>query len=135
MDSPQSTVTSLEWAKKLQVAGFPQQTEFFIDTRNPDILVWDKMHAWDWNDCFAATPTAEEILRRLPPVIEEPPRWENGIGMQGKLTTQPNAKNEWVVSYDAGHGPRMVAHIKESLADAAAAMYVWLAEHKLLPTP
>ena len=129
---PSSIVTSLEWSKKLKEAGWPQDDYLFIwrgpapQHGRPD---WNLGECFDThaNDgCFAA-PTAEEILRKLPKLIVH-----KEIHSRLYITPYEN-------DYEVGYSPQWNEGIKlnraeESLADAAAAMFVFLAEQKLLPT-
>lgn len=137
MTQPHDITVSLEWAKKLKEAGWPQGgTEFFWMTDSIGVvdLIWDKDHKGNWNDFFFAAPTAEEILRRLP----------DYLGTEYVLVTvRDHPENEWAVNYIAiseggveyhpDHRNRVRPIQADTLANAAAAMYCYLADHKLLP--
>ena len=75
---------------------------------------------------YSAAPTAEEILRRLPKV------------RAGKSSTLYVDIGEdvsyWVVGYSSQPSDDWVPKVSDqSLANAAAAMWIYLQEHSLLP--
>ena len=60
---------SLETAKALRARGWTKPTAFYWDSEERDILVMGEGSALVWdNDVFM--PTAEEVLRELPPFID-----------------------------------------------------------------
>jgi hypothetical protein len=138
MTTPEQITVSLEWAKKLRDAGFPQgwtgvgTAESF--TERPESMKGSldgSYFKWfqdkDGNPLvesvycnyamIAAAPTAEEILREL------------GCG---KLYFSGDGR--WVVALE---GQEVLKDIptENSAANAAAAMYCYLAKNNLLPTP
>lgn len=136
---PEDIVVSLEMAKKLKDAGWPQEDHCHYWS----VPYGQEMDAWvivpyvtgaGWHtpkddpptfkdrSLFFAAPTAEEILRRLPDEAEG-----RAFGM----------------SYDSAHGSVGYAgsanddgpiFTDTSLAHATAAMWLYLKEHSLLPT-
>ncbi|CAN5475199.1 hypothetical protein BH11PLA2_BH11PLA2_29810 [soil metagenome] len=131
MTTPESITVSLDWAKKLKDAGWPQEN---------GLHYW---HGWEgdkntflratdgrvgtinaFHQMFAA-PTAEEILRRLPEYLTD-----------GELRYYLNLFPAWVIRYsypDDEMGSIIKCHNRDSsLANAAAAMWCNLAEQKLL---
>ncbi len=121
---------SLEWAKKLKEAGWPQGKGYFY-------RVVDK--TWYQEECeprrrwvakgyqFYSLPTAEEILRELPQTMDGYrltiyPIWDVGA---------------WCVTYLApDHTPHEaleIDYVDKSLANAAAEMWIYLKKNNLLP--
>lgn len=142
MNNPESIVVSLEMAKRLKEAGFPQDEEMefwwmFEEAEDPDdqwaCLGQDSDYFFNRKTDFAA-PTAEEILRRLPAEFKEEPKWKDGIGETWKLGMYKLRESFWWVGY--GY-PDMLrtkhTETAKTLANAAAAMYCYLAENSLLP--
>lgn len=131
MTSPQSIVVSLEWAKKLKESGWPHGGYFawYIypdlppDQREPGVPEpheeVEKHHDKGWKvklEHYRA-PTAEEILRRLPPIINK----------TRVLEIMPSHPDEWRIEYGSSH-----TLWEKTLANAAASMYVHLSENNLL---
>ncbi len=128
--TPESITVSLEWAKKLKEAGWPQDEQTVNHWRRKgEIYSVGGFTTW----CLAA-PTAEEILRRLP----------DYIGTEYVLVTvRDHPENKWSVNYirisekgvnyHPDHEFRARPCDGDSLANAAAAMWCYLAENKLLP--
>lgn len=131
-----SIAVSLEMARKLKEAGWPQETSkltyWSVDPEGNDAVVRSEMerHFIDayWNSrgeaCddqfrFADAPTAEEILRRLLTCI--------GCGRYGDdfFCDYYNRKPDLPVLQHQ--------EIADTLANAAAAMYCYLAKNGLLP--
>lgn len=138
LSGPDAIVTSLDWSKKLKEAGWPQESTFFW-ARAARLDEWevviDAEISWIGNDNIKgsgcgccerddeladkfAAPTAEEILRRLPRTVGEAELALN----HGPIDGEP-----WYIFYPGVRGIRDF-----SLANAAAAMYCYLAENKLL---
>lgn len=123
--SPDSIVVGLEQAKILKEADFPQNMCFqWFNEHDP----FKGENKWILEDgpCNGdtrgvAAPTASEILDRLPHMID------GGDGWMALLRVMPN-ENEWQVFYDPVAGEK-----GDTLANAAAAMYVFLSENNLLP--
>lgn len=113
--TPESIVVSLDYAKRLKEAGWPQY--------RGEVFGWFEDASGDWSVCVVesfpeddhiAAPTAEEILRRLPSAV---------------ISFLPFEKSPWMVMVnEAGHDV-----CETTLANAAAACYCYLAENKLLP--
>lgn len=137
-DSEQITV-SLEWAKKLKEAGWPQNSSLFWwaefynkSSTTPDELFqqlvdddeWDfgsinVMHGFRESGYLKqlkrlSVPTAEEILQRLP---------MNDVTLTGDGRI-------FCCTYDKGFTSN--DEVGDNLANAAAAMFCYLAERKLL---
>ena len=126
MNTPESIVTSLDWSEKLKDAGFPQATQMW--------WAYDPNH--EFVDGFSvylsrperlseiAAPTAEEILRRLPDELS------------GHVLCTCRSGKTWAIGY-ATDDPEWMEDAYfdtvDTLANAAAAMYCYLAEQKLLP--
>lgn len=130
-----SITTSLEMCKKLKEAGWPQDgTEFFWRTSvGLDAeIIWDKGHVGGWNKYFYAAPTAEEILRRLPKKIVQVPKFSYGDPEVLMLTANMTTNDLWYVRYLSSR-IQQYGEADASLANAAAAMYCYLSENKLLP--
>lgn len=125
MISPESIVVSLDWAKKLKAADWPQERSVMIwcgCKPGRDSFVWQRR-----NDTFCeldlAAPTAEEILRQLPRDIPN----ETGR-TDGSLRIYKGA--QWELCYASS--TRSWAWQKAPvLAHAAAAMYCHLVERHL----
>lgn len=140
--SAESIVVSLENAKKLMEAGFPQFDGIF-QWKQSMMTAWLILRAEVRDEMFDprcfdnlmetanlkqyfAAPTAEEILRRLP-------RFVQSDEMAGRLATVLDDGRTWMVAYfSTGQGHRGATE-DESLANAAAAMYCYLAEKLLQP--
>lgn len=161
--APESIVVSLEWAKKLMEAGWPQTTDDSYFQWSNHILVFEyedlgcpkaepvgnpqygmtptkfkiqrssqipELSEQETNGeliVFAA-PTAEEILRRLPTFLQ----LEDGA-YDLRILKMTGHFNVWYSRADTVFPEGGV--MENSLANASAAMYVYLAENKLLPTP
>lgn len=177
MSTPENIVVSLDWAKKLKEAEWPQGESVFwwwedLLKGQPTALVdslpkslprktlsaqacngnndgndpmIDELHepartgkdyeddcpAFDWKHRYTAAPTAEEILRRLPGNL-----MMAGEGYDAYLQFLKLGDYKWILTYMGKTEPKGQPMKKEdSLANAAAAMYVYLADNKLLPTP
>jgi hypothetical protein len=144
--SATAITASLKWAKKLREAGWAQEASCFywfehwqmgIDENGEQVVEPHLLetvllpnsggslhhHAW-------AAPTAEEILRRLPDILEE--RFSLIIFRD---YNREEKKQEWCLMYE--HIPNRMPLYSESadtLANAASAMYVFLSKNNLLPT-
>lgn len=139
--APESIVVSLEWAKKLKEAGWPQEDWVFcwsirgrVARRGETVDVLRFRHNLGVCDSRRpidpiAAPTAEEILRRLPRHLP----WKDDSDNTATLFV-----NIFPSSYRVGYSPQWTKDAwsspdAESLADAAAGCYCYLAEQKLLP--
>jgi len=122
----ESITVSLEWAKNIVKAGWNHPTAFVVvvglSWEQPIICLADDTKKWkEWHKaCGRKTrvlwmPTAEEILRRLSPTI----CYSSGIS------------GDWTVAIDKDRTDHDA--IDHTLANAAAAMYCYLAENNLLP--
>jgi hypothetical protein len=140
----ESIVTSLEWSKKLKEAGFPQEAWAHYRKNNPTDRDDDAYFffgfgdeferpkpQWEFDDWIAA-PTAEEILRRLPKKIVQVPKFSYGDPEVLMLTANMTTNDLWYVRYLSSK-LQQYGEADESLANAAAAMYCYLAENNLLP--
>lgn len=118
---------SLETAKKLKEVGFPQET----------FLVWQRQYLsrpvytlelrskmeesdkkFNTSGLREAAPIAEEILERLPREI-------------GSNSLVINRMDDWEIGYD-DRDSALVYEYGKTLVEAAAKMYLWLAENQLL---
>jgi len=158
---PSSIVTSLELSKKLKEAGWPQEYDDDSCTLpHPDhgtYFCWEneerpctsfacncgKTHGkWKVNkrednnfNPFFAAPTVEEVLRKLPPTMLR----KNGNTYSLHFQRKNLFEDGWEVSYyrvkdGMELAPATLPAFADTLANAAAAMFCYLAEHNLLPT-
>lgn len=129
MTTPESLVVSLDMAKRLKEAGWKERTIFsatVTDNLVAMILTPTKGHdlgnypVGDPNTSeILMFPTAEEILRRLPQLV-------NHFGL---LVCRSQDNESWEVNYMGGYKPMS----DPSLANAAAAMWLYLKENNLFP--
>jgi hypothetical protein len=144
MNTPESITVDLEHAKKLKAAGWPQEDSVMcwcVCKPETDCFVWKRSGTEHKTD-FAA-PTAEEILRRLPDYIvipvNAPHKHEHRFLKINKDSTgMGNGYQDffYVLGYgpvDHGFIPPEWSCSDRSIANAASAMYCYLAAHKLLP--
>lgn len=135
MMTPESITVSLEWAQRLKEAGWVQDVCFYwikhasspkpfvvylpnLQQRDPDTLeIW--FHA----------PTAEEILRRLPKSLATKDRTIH------RLSINCNGGKRWRIFYgtDVLFDSPVAVDANESLANAAAQMWIYLKTNHLLP--
>lgn len=126
-------------AKKLKEAGWEQDNCIHYWTTHSiteeDIVVhrsvaWVNADAHIDGDLNIGAPTCEEILRELP------------VRLDGESGTKPNTfllidkvgKTGWNVRYvNMTSGDRRQEIIADTLANAAAAMWIYLKENNLLP--
>jgi len=139
--TPSEITVSLEWAEKLQVAGWPQEQSVFYWQWYEDDREWptwdgnsewycDHMHVsldeYDDGQCYAA-PTAEEVLRKLPAHIQDD---------RMAILRMGDTYGVYYLHHESGYvDERRHLRLSDTLANAAASMFVFLAEQKLLPTP
>jgi hypothetical protein len=132
MTTPPSITVSLDTAKKLAKAGYPQEDSLFSMVApegftKPYHTIFTHLarEAQGWRDFTFAAPTAEEILRRLPKTI----------GKGYKLHIHPSNSGIYKLRYVRWKVPREIKESKFediSLANAAAAMWICLKEYNLL---
>lgn len=128
---PEEIVTSLDWSKKLEKAGWHNETflswlqekdgSWYLDNTGGYVFGRD-------SEPWYFAPTAEEVLRRLPKILEGKDKWNL------KLTVTPYA-DRWSIDFlrhDGRHDPLSRSTTEDTLANAAAAMFCCLAEQKLL---
>ena len=143
MTNHESITVSLDVAKELKEAGWPQE-DYFVwvesatEDEDPELctpMEWNIFtkglfdackSAWiAKNDC--AAPTAEEILRRLP----------NAIYHKGSIYYLV-IRDKDCVSYERAENMVDNSPLHDSsengLRNSLAAMYCYLAEHNLLPS-
>lgn len=145
-----SITVSLPWARKLCSWNFPQRDSqfvwvhpsFAIDSEKWFILPYspEKENLYQDNFTVRAAPTAEEILRKLPPIIEydgtfllfafphfaEEGRWmvsyeKSVYAAQEKI----QAQSLWIRAKGPFHAN------EKTLADAAASMWCFLMENDI----
>lgn len=129
--TPQSICVSLDMAKKLKEAGWEQAGGWFWYERHDE----NEWSLCDGHDCsgepdedLICAPTAEEILRELPSVIEYRAQVD-GILKKRVLKIIPTSTNEWDISYES-----IMNQVNPSLAGAAASIWIYLKENSLLPS-
>lgn len=119
----ESIVTSLEISKKLDAAGYPQKESInywcFLNTEEEPIVVGLKRP----KDDEIAAPTAEEILRRLPGKITGP------LYLDVQFKGEPR---KWRVAFCGSQS--IYLELEDSLANAAAQMWIYLKENNFLPS-
>lgn len=134
MNIPDLFTVSLEWAKRLKEVGWPQYeaslytwvqkgkddedwSESFLELSS---ICWRMVRVDTFHPKYlCAAPTDEEILRRLPPSINAEDRfWALHCY---------TANERWFVDYVEHYTQQA-----DTLANAAAAMYCYLAENSLL---
>ncbi len=128
--SPESIVVSLEWAKKLKKAGWPQAGGFYYR-----IYIKDIGHRLHYGCVYhilrkkfdeIAAPTAAELLQQLPVDVMIDGK-EYRIEM---LKRHGEKSDKYYVNLR--YYRECIEFIADSLADAAAACFCYLAGHKLL---
>lgn len=116
-------ITSLELAKKLKSAGYPQEhSGFFYILKEKGVydIVFQPLQVYVDDDI--AAPTADEILDSLPGRI---------AGNYYRLfiiRTMLEDEYKWEIIYqpDAEYKEMFVSRISKNLADAAAKMWLFL---------
>lgn len=127
-----SICVSLEMAKKLAKAGWPQLDSLFIvmddgEIRYRAIQLTDESGNMT-GTCFAA-PTAEEILRNMPEIIKQQDGLKEFIYFQNVYRSRGN----FCVAYYTLRDMEQVVDLEdESLANAAASCWCYLKENNLL---
>lgn len=162
MNQPTSITVSLDMAKKLKEAGWPQGEQIFYFTNAHNIaeypedgyeleigefhlsgktfLEWAPVEKLNGHLSFAA-PTAEEILRRLPTRIKRFGDKEEFFLKVAPFRTGGGLPRVFFVGYETIpiKDGESVTHMMKfeprepSLANAAAAMWCYLSDNKLLP--
>lgn len=141
MPEVNSITVSLEWAKKLCKCGWKYQDVFVWTFVSGSVTRGSKPkwrlisnNKWSINQRFRNTshksrrwflpaPTAEEILRNFPLVY---------------IYIALDVDGYWTIEYTDAHNPTSGFRNscrQDSLANAAAAMFVYLYENNLLPKP
>jgi len=128
--SAESIVVSLELAKELKEAGWPQnESVFCVDTKGGlGVVLRDATQMGEsqviWNERFIAAPTAEEFLRNLPDKIAD----DVMTGTKSLLQIQAREKRKgWHIFYFDDSGA-----MGSTLANAAAIMWLHLKCNNLL---
>ena len=140
-----SITVDLAHSKLLKEAGWEQLSSHFcwcILDNMPETLEtveyqkgWLKLFGTKERKKFFDCPTAEEILRRLP---EEVVIEKNYLELRITKNDMPLTGSTWIIEYwrTALHDQdfALLGHEEESssLANAAAAMFVFLSKNKLL---
>ena len=151
--TPESLVVSLDLARQLKEAGWEQEESifwlFWSDTHDEGWIEYGSIHSFDSGaksmykrGAVFAAPTAEEILRRLPKHL-------NAFGQHGRLTVQfglsqsqwqpcvgyiHHKSNNWIFQGDNYQDGMMYFVDTDSLANAAAQMWLYLKKNNLLPS-
>lgn len=124
---PESIVTSLHWSRQLLDAGeWPQlYAEFYWVKREGEWIVLHKSSVHFENDEFVPARTAEEILRRLP----------NWLVQEGQINITKMADGGCNIHYGLGPVRKdgVPSIVQDTLTNATADMYCYLAENGLLP--
>lgn len=129
MITPQSIIVSLEYAKLLKSAEWPQESTCFVwwsYNQETDWIVFERgTRNVDPSFCVAA-PTCEDILRILPKTIEQ------FQGTTGRLYVNPYT-NMYEIGYSPTWDNQMLVKTERTLADAAASMWIHLKKNNLFP--
>lgn len=158
MTTPETITVDLENAKKLKAAGWQYESQWYWVTHYldlggselPAMLVLNQgeshdFHQFYWpeEECTAsrtenyyAAPTAEEILRRLPVYFSHGEEKRVIRMVRDKDGRYSVFHESYAIKTSLGELPYYdVPKIQkyDILANAAAAMYCYLAEHSLLP--
>lgn len=155
MTSPNHIIVSLDWAKRLRDAGW-KDFSYYQWVRRGNF--WSPVENSEWirrfmeddgsihgADEYMPAPTAEEILRRLPTQVKARPpkhfthdRYRVHIGHNTVgADNERGYKDSWGVHLRRRKAPKILpgsTFWDDSLANAAAAMYCYLAKQKLLPS-
>lgn len=133
---PSAITVSLEWAKRLKEAGWPQEESLSWHwTYRASGGYGGLKHGRFWRnkylargeahkDCYPAfaAPTAEEILRELPDnMVEVNDKWYL-LNIAHRYCSLTDEDDEPLVEFSG-----------DTLVDSLAAMYCYLANHSLLP--
>lgn len=135
---------SLELAKQLKEAGYPQEGYFFWwvnvtdKSQNPILAHFqgtqsneDYLNEHEDKYEFFAAPTADEILDRLPKKITV-----SEMDYFLDVYHEEDVLDEWVVAYNyIRHNLGFKSHhreMEETIADAAAKMWLYLKKEKLI---
>jgi len=127
---------NLELSKELKAAGYPQNISKFmwqvvqIDEKyTPEVFFLESEESTARYSTFYASPTADETLDQLPMTIQPNNR---GIGHL-EINRYNQTKGFWGLWYKQGSGEIIGDSIGgESLADAAAKMWLYLKKENLL---
>jgi len=140
MTHPSDIAVSLDMARRLKEADWPQgKTDYYYVYQRGD---WDLYQDCNCDQCWTRSsfrtkcdaPTAEEILRRLPTTIEVPPNDDEHRSFWLTIrhtTVGPNHEKQWHVWYE-NHDENWIQS-ESSLANAAAAMWIYLKQYSLIP--
>lgn len=127
---------SLQLAKELKKAGFPQETQFYyqgvqkeIDNEKGYALNF-KENLYSHKDIInVAAPIADEILGKLPAII----KYNNLVPHLMIEKSWLRGEWYWMVYFaDYSVGTILDGQSDLTLANAAAKMYVYLEKHNLL---
>lgn len=136
--SPQQKCVTLEIARKLKEAGFPQDTERYWGNTvgQADQTCW-RIEKPDWHDKgmeYLAAPDAQEIGVELPETLGSNIN-KKQIGVEEFVYDNPRRYQIQVSEYvgDAPPLPRTIfSQINENEAEARAACWLWLKEKNLV---
>ncbi len=137
MSTPESIVVSLEQAKALKKAGWPQdESNFYWEEWNDPteqkgpFVVFHETEFIETHVVVTA-PTAEEILRELPPSVQI-----DGITVYLSIFDDRDwvGDHSWDICYSPDHGWSSDVHVrdKDNFAGACAQMWCYLSENNLL---
>jgi hypothetical protein len=118
---------SFKLSKQLREAGFPQRTSFYWQGTT-QISARLLQFPYPTDDDVYAAPTAEEILERLPILIEK-----DGRTGYFKLTRYDEEEQYWGISYTEQRGEIVDSSFAgETIAEAAGNAWLNLKENNLL---
>ena len=132
---PSTITVSLEWGKKLKEAGWKLEWSSHRIYIEPQLDCGERrsvlpVYVGNCNDHYPA-PTAEEILRRLPPSVQVE---DDSMHLDIMDDRDWIEDTSWDIGYSSRDTERPPLHVrdKESLANACASMYCYLSDNKLL---
>lgn len=129
--------TPLELSRQLKDSGYPQTSLFMWDYEGKlrvgikESIAPKHKTAYleeikiETNECFAS-PTADELLERLPDTI-----FDNKSRNLTPLVIL-KTKEDYIVEYHVAFEPQLIGYRSENLCDALAKLYLYLQKEGLL---